>query len=108
MSLTVKLPCCKVILIITTNLNPKGKQMSTSNSKRPLFTKRICVRLSSADYEHAKIQANCVGVSLSRYARELITGTTIQASADAAVLRELRRQGGLVKLALSEGADSVT
>ena len=74
--------------------------MSTSNSKKVLFTKRICTRLSSADYEHAKIQASCVGVSLSRYTRELIRGTTMQTAADAAVLRELRRQGGLVKLAM--------
>lgn len=82
--------------------------MSTSNSKKVLFTKRICTRLSFADYEHARAQAACVGVSLSRYTRELIKGTTMQAAADAAVLRELRRQGGLIKLALSEGADSNT
>ena len=80
--------------------------MSTSNSKTPRFQHVLHVRLSSHTYEHVKAQAACVGVSRSRFAREVLEGTKIRTAADAAVLRELRRLGGLCKHAILEGADS--
>ena len=80
--------------------------MSTSNSKTPRFQHVLHVRLSSHTYEHVKAQAACVGVSRSRFAREVLEGVKIRTAADAAVLRELRRLGGLCKHAILEGADS--
>ena len=80
--------------------------MSTSNSKTPRFQRTLHIRLSSADYEHIGAQAACVGVSKSRFAREVLEGVKIRTAADAAVLRELRRLGGLCKHAILEGADS--
>ena len=78
--------------------------MSTSNSKRSNnFNHVVHLRLSAEQLEHIKAQADCAGITASRFIRDAATGVTIRSKADAAVLREIRRQGGLCKLAIEKG-----
>lgn len=66
----------------------------------------ILIRVSKKEKEHIASRAAAAGITLSAYARTLLSGGTIQARTDAAVLSELRRLGGLVKYAFSNGANS--
>ena len=95
----------KILLMVATNLNSKGKEMSTSNSKINNFPRVLHVRLSSTDYEHVKTQAGIVGVPMSRFTREILTGVKIMAAVDAEALKELRRQGGICVEAIRAGMD---
>lgn len=79
--------------------------MSTSNSKINNFPRVLHVRISSTDYEHVKTQAAIVGVPMSRFTREILTGVKIMAAVDAEALKELRRQGGICVEAIRAGVD---
>lgn len=57
----------------------------------------INVRCTQHEKAHLKRSAEEAGMSLSEYVRRRALGRVVIASADAAVLRELRRLGGLLK-----------
>jgi phosphate uptake regulator len=60
-------------------------------------TRRICFRLSEAEYTRAVEDLAVCGLSLSAYVRKRLSGQRIASKADLAVLAELRRLGGLLK-----------
>lgn len=68
-------------------------------------TEALLVRMSPAEKAHAQAQAEGAGLSLSELVRAQLAGTKIRATADVSILNELRRLGGLVKYAFSQGAD---
>jgi hypothetical protein len=57
----------------------------------------VNVRLTTAEKEHLKEEANLAGLTVSALVRRRAFGRPIIASADAAMIRELRRLGGLLK-----------
>jgi hypothetical protein len=66
--------------------------------------KRISVRLTAAEKVKLTEDAQIAGLGLSELVRRRYFGRPIIANADAAVLRELRRLGGLLKYLNSESA----
>jgi hypothetical protein len=58
---------------------------------------RINVRLTRAEKERLKEDADLAGLSMSELVRRRYFGRPIIANADAAMIKELRRIGGLVK-----------
>ena len=50
-------------------------------------------------------QADAAAITRGRYVREAALGTIVRSEADAGILRELRRLGGLCKHAISQGAN---
>jgi hypothetical protein len=66
--------------------------------------KRISVRLTAAEKIKLAEDAQIAGLGLSELVRRRYFGRPIIANADAAVLRELRRLGGLLKYLNSESA----
>lgn len=65
----------------------------------------LLIRISKKEKAHAAAQAEAVGLSLSAYARALLSGTATKAKTDKAALAELARQGGLVKHLFNQGAE---
>ena len=57
----------------------------------------VTFRLTEADRKDLVAQASAAGLSLSEYVRRRALGHPVLARADAAMIRELRRQGGLIK-----------
>lgn len=68
----------------------------------------LYVRFSKAEYDYAKAQAASAGVTVSAFIRAAACGLSVQTKADAQILRELRRLGGLCKHAINEGAHTQT
>ena len=78
--------------------------MSTSNSKRGNNLNHVVhLRVSTEQLEHIKAQAESAGIPAARFIRDAAAGVTIRSKADAAILREMRRQGGLCMLAIEKG-----
>ena len=69
----------------------------------------INVRTLPAEKEHLQFEADLASMSLSALVRARITGKPIIAKADEAVIKELRRLGGLLKMVHNEtnGSHSV-
>ena len=63
-------------------------------------------RVSDAEYAYIVEQASAAGVTVSEFMRCAACNTSVRTKADAAVLRELRRLGGLCKHGITSGADS--
>ncbi len=57
----------------------------------------VTFRLSEKDRKDLVEQATVAGLSVSEYIRLRALGHPVMARSDAALLRELRRQGGLIK-----------
>lgn len=57
----------------------------------------ITFRVSAQDRRDLAEQASSAGLSVSEYIRRRALGHPVLARADAAMIRELRRQGGLIK-----------
>lgn len=57
----------------------------------------VNVRFTSAEKAELVEAARIAGLSVSEYARRCMLGRAVVASADAAMIRELRRLGGLLK-----------
>lgn len=57
----------------------------------------VTFRLSEKDRKDIVAQASAAGLSISEYIRRRALGHPVLAQADAAMIRELRRQGGLIK-----------
>ncbi len=67
--------------------------------------KKISVRLTAAEKIQLAEDAQIAGLGLSELVRRRYFGRRIIANADTAILRELRRLGGLLKQLNSESAD---
>ena len=57
----------------------------------------VTFRLTEADRKDLVAQASAAGLSLSEYVRQRALGHPVVSRTDAAMIRELRRQGGLIK-----------
>ena len=57
----------------------------------------VNVRLTEAEKAQLKEDADAAGLSLSELVRRRATGRPVLANADAVMIRELRRLGGLLK-----------
>ena len=57
----------------------------------------VTFRLAEKDRKDLAEQASAAGLSVSEYIRRRALGHPVLARSDAALLRELRRQGGLIK-----------
>lgn len=62
----------------------------------------VNVRLTETEKEQLKEDADAAGLSLSELVRRRATGRPVLANADAVMIRELRRLGGLLKLVHTE------
>jgi len=63
------------------------------------------VMLSQSEQKIIASQADAAAIPRGRFIREAALGTVVRSEADAAILRELRRLGGLCKFAITQGAD---
>ena len=63
---------------------------------KPL-TERVTLRLAPDEKERLQVDADLAGLSVSEVIRRHYFGRPIIANADAAMIRELRRMGGLMK-----------
>jgi hypothetical protein len=70
-----------------------------------LLDKKISVRLTAAEKIQLAEDAQISGLGLSELVRRRYFGRRIIANADTAILRELRRLGGILKQLNSENAD---
>ena len=57
----------------------------------------VTFRLTEAGRKDLVAQASAAGLSLSEYVRRRALGHPVVSRTDAAMIRELRRQGGLIK-----------
>lgn len=57
----------------------------------------VNVRLTPDEKNEVQENARCAGLSVSEFVRRRTLGRSVIASADMAVIRELRRLGGLLK-----------
>ena len=65
--------------------------------QRQPLTAFVRIRVSEADRADLDTAAAAAGMTLGTYARRRLLGHPVIAAADAATVRELRRQGGLLK-----------
>lgn len=61
-------------------------------------------RLTEDERARINADAEAAGISVSAYVRKRVLGHSVISHADMVMVNELRRQGGLLKLALSMGA----
>jgi hypothetical protein len=64
-------------------------------------TTRFEMRITPAELEQLRADADLAGVTVSELVRRRSLGRTIHAASDMATIRELRRLGGLQKHAIS-------
>ena len=77
-------------------------------SAKPSLSAVVNVRLTEVEKAQLRHDAEVAGLTVSALVRRRALGRRVVASADLAVVRELRRQGGLVKhLHQQSGAHSV-
>ena len=80
----------------------------------PSKKKRIAVYLSPDEYDNIQASANRAGLSLSTFCKRVCTGLPVPSMEHRQAVNDilkanadLRRLGGLFKLALSEGGDKI-
>ncbi len=61
------------------------------------LTERVTLRLAADEKDRLKSDADLAGISVSEVVRRHYFGRPIIANADAAMIKELRRMGGLMK-----------
>ena len=61
------------------------------------LTSRVQCRLTPRELMEVREQARTAGMTLSKYLRHRLLGHRVVANADQAMIRELRRLGGLAK-----------
>jgi hypothetical protein len=71
--------------------------MQIRQAEKEPRTRKICLRLSEAEYACVADELLVCGLSLSVFARKRIFSQRVASKADLAVLAELRRLGGLLK-----------
>ena len=72
------------------------------------LTRVVNVRLTQSAHAELGAAAAAAGMTLSAYCRRRMLGHAVIPSTDAANLRELRRLGGLLKLAHTQSAGAYT
>ena len=79
-------------------------------SKRNNLTAVVNIRLTAGERAAVAENAETAGLTVSAYCRRLILGRTVHAHVNTAVIRELRRLGGLLKAVRvqSDGAYSAS
>ena len=65
-----------------------------------IMTKQVNIRLPPEEYERLQAEAVAAGITLAVLTRQRLRGLHITARVDAELIRELRRLGGLAKLAI--------
>ena len=71
-------------------------------SERNNLTAVVNIRLTAGERAAVSKNAETAGLTVSAYCRRLIFGRTVHAHTDSAVIRELRRVGGLLKAVHTE------
>lgn len=71
--------------------------MPTKPRQTERATARLEMRMTPADIEQLRIDADLAGVTVTDLVRRRSLGRTIRAASDMATVRELRRLGGLQK-----------
>lgn len=61
------------------------------------LTERVTLRLAAEEKDRLKFDADLAGLSVSEIVRRHYFGRPIIANSDAAMIKELRRMGGLMK-----------
>jgi len=61
------------------------------------LTERVTLRLAADEKDRLKSDADLAGLSVSEIVRRHYFGRPVIANADAAMIREMRRMGGLMK-----------
>ncbi|MBI1689662.1 MobB mobilization protein [Methylorubrum sp. DB1722] len=64
------------------------------------LTQQVGIRLTEEEYERLVGEAQAAGLTLAGLTRRRLLGLHITAQVDAELIRELRRLGGLAKLAI--------
>ena len=79
-------------------------------SERNNLTAVVNIRLTAGERAAVAENAETAGLTVSAYCRRLILGRTVHAHVNTAVIRELRRLGGLLKAVRvqSDGAYSAS
>lgn len=67
-----------------------------------LLSAKIAVRLTAPEKERLRLDADLAGLTVSALVRRRYFGRPVVASADLAVIKELRRLGGLLKYVHAE------
>ncbi len=61
------------------------------------------LRVTDDEYGQIVVDAEAAGLTISSYLRRRALGHSVVSSVDAMMVRELRRQGGLIKHSIIEG-----
>ncbi len=69
-------------------------------SEQRNLTKQVGIRLTEEEYERLLDEAQAAGLTLAALTRRRLLGLHITAQVDAELIRELRRLGGLAKIAI--------
>ena len=69
-------------------------------SETRILKKQVGIRLTPDEFERLLGEAEAAGLTLAALTRRKLLGLHISARVDAALIRELRRLGGLAKLAI--------
>lgn len=69
-------------------------------SETRILTHQVGIRLTSEEHERLLGEATAAGLTLAALTRRRLLGLHITAQVDAELIRELRRLGGLAKLAI--------
>ncbi|AMB47638.1 MULTISPECIES: hypothetical protein [Methylobacteriaceae] len=64
------------------------------------LTQQVGIRLTPEQFEHLVGEAHAAGLTLATLTRKRLLGLHITAQVDGELIRELRRLGGLAKLAI--------
>ncbi len=65
-----------------------------------ILTKQVNIRLTPEEHERLQAEAVAAGITLAELTRRRLLGLHITARVDAELIRELRRLGGLAKIAI--------
>ncbi len=69
-------------------------------SETRILTHQVGIRLTSEEHERLLGEATAAGLTLAALTRRRLLGLHITAQVDAELIRELRRLGGLAKIAI--------
>lgn len=61
---------------------------------------QVLVRLKQEEHDRLVVEADAAGITLAALARRRLAGVRVIARTDAALIRELRRLGGLAMLSI--------
>ena len=76
--------------------------MPFTSRTNDLASSRFEMRLTAAERQKLREEADLAGMSISEFVRKRTFGKTIHAATDLMMIRELRRLGGLQKYAMNK------